>query len=101
MLRRIIREFERENGFGKVLSSTALSLPEIADRTGFTNDSYFSDYFKKQTGLPPGEYRKARQQSEERRVSRQEALAEKGICIKTSFFRRKNSETIPNACAHE
>lgn len=48
----------------RLLTETMLTLSEIADRTGFVNYSYFSYYFKKQTGMSPSEYRKRRQQCE-------------------------------------
>ncbi|TLV03515.1 helix-turn-helix domain-containing protein [Dyadobacter luticola] len=34
------------------------SLSEIADRLGFADGSHFNKFFKKQTGVLPGEYRK-------------------------------------------
>ena len=41
-----------------LLRSTYLPIREIADRLGFCSVSYFSDFFKSQTGLTPREYRK-------------------------------------------
>lgn len=41
----------------KLLQESDLSLPEIADKTGFRTLSYFSFVFKKETGLSPGQYR--------------------------------------------
>lgn len=42
-----------------LLNSTPLSIQEIANRLGFTNQSFFGRYFKKHTGLSPAEYRSA------------------------------------------
>ncbi|MFD0671539.1 AraC family transcriptional regulator [Cohnella sp. GCM10027633] len=41
----------------KLLSSTSLSMKEIADRIGVRNATYFCQFFKKHTGLTPGQYR--------------------------------------------
>ena len=41
-----------------LLTSTTLSLSEIASRCGFEDQSYFSKVFKKQMGVSPKEYRK-------------------------------------------
>ncbi|WP_026525787.1 response regulator transcription factor [Butyrivibrio sp. MB2005] len=41
----------------KLLLNTAASSQEIADKTGFSNVSYFSKQFKKTTGLTPNAYR--------------------------------------------
>ncbi|MEK0317822.1 AraC family transcriptional regulator [Cohnella sp. 56] len=43
-----------------ILISTDEPVAEIAERTGFTNSSYFHRMFKKHTGVTPVEYRKAR-----------------------------------------
>lgn len=40
--------------------TTVLSVTEIAGRTGFNNDSYFSATFKKYFGENPNETRKKR-----------------------------------------
>ena len=40
-----------------LLQSTDLPVNEIAVRVGFQNVSYFSQYFKKQTGCPPSGFR--------------------------------------------
>ena len=40
-----------------LLRSTYLPIREIADRLGFCSVSYFSDFFKGQTGTTPREYR--------------------------------------------
>ena len=42
----------------RLLVDTSLSLAEIAERTGFENAYYFSTVFKKETTLPPSQYRK-------------------------------------------
>ena len=39
------------------LLQTELSLAEIAQQCGFEDQSYFAKVFKKQTGMPPGQYR--------------------------------------------
>ena len=41
----------------KLLLSTSLSVGEIADKTGFSYVTYFSQAFKKETGISPIEYR--------------------------------------------
>lgn len=41
----------------RLLIHTELSVSEIAYQLNFTDQSYFSRYFKKQTGLSPGEFR--------------------------------------------
>lgn len=41
----------------ELLEDTALSVSEIAARTGFTSQSYFCDAFKKKTGKTPSQYR--------------------------------------------
>lgn len=47
----------------ELLSETELPLAEIARRTGFEHDEYMSVFFRKATGIPPGEFRRARKQS--------------------------------------
>ncbi|MCM1119765.1 MAG: AraC family transcriptional regulator [bacterium] len=42
-----------------LLSSTNLSIQEIADRLHFCSRSYFSEQFKKETGMLPVEYRES------------------------------------------
>ncbi|MBD0379682.1 response regulator transcription factor [Paenibacillus sedimenti] len=42
----------------KLLSTTALSISNIADRLGYNDLSYFSNTFKKYVGQSPSEYRK-------------------------------------------
>ena len=44
-------------GQAKALLATNLSASAIAERTGFGTCAYFSDAFKKATGLPPSEFR--------------------------------------------
>ena len=41
-----------------LLSSSALSIQEIADRLNFANQSFFGKYFKQHVGVSPTEYRK-------------------------------------------
>ncbi len=45
----------------KLLSGTALSMPEIAERCGFSDANYYSRTFKKIHGTTPNEYRKSLQ----------------------------------------
>jgi AraC-like DNA-binding protein len=40
-----------------LIATTNLSYPEIAEKTGFDDQSYFSRIFKKVTQLTPGQYR--------------------------------------------
>ncbi|MGI6012148.1 MAG: helix-turn-helix domain-containing protein [Ruminococcus sp.] len=47
----------------RLLLTTELSVTEIASRTGFNNDSYFSAAFKKYFGENPAEARKSREKS--------------------------------------
>ena len=42
----------------KLLSSTALSISEISDATGFYDQAYFSKVFSKEVGITPSDYRK-------------------------------------------
>lgn len=44
-----------------LLLDTGLSVKEIAYRLSFADEHYFSNVFKKRTGLPPGKYREAGQ----------------------------------------
>lgn len=41
-----------------LLGQTHLAISDIAERTGFTNTSYFHRTFKKHFGLTPTDYRK-------------------------------------------
>ena len=41
-----------------LLSSTSLSVQQIADRLGFQNQSHFGTFFKRQTGLNPSGFKK-------------------------------------------
>ncbi|PWW00973.1 AraC-like DNA-binding protein [Paenibacillus cellulosilyticus] len=45
----------------ELLVATELSVTEIAERTGYTNSSYFHRIFKKIIGVTPSEFRKANQ----------------------------------------
>lgn len=40
-----------------MLKNTSLTVREIAERCGFSDEHYFSGYFKKRTGMPPRTYR--------------------------------------------
>jgi len=41
----------------RMLSDSTLSLSEISDRMHFSSEYYFNTFFKKYSGMPPGEYR--------------------------------------------
>ncbi|MCM3629611.1 response regulator [Paenibacillus glycanilyticus] len=42
----------------RLLNETELAIHEIAEKTGYESQHYFSTAFKKTTGLPPNQYRK-------------------------------------------
>ena len=42
----------------KLVSETDSTFREISENLGFGNEYYFNTFFKKQTGMSPGEYRK-------------------------------------------
>lgn len=42
----------------KLLTDRTLSLKEISVAMNFNNEYYFNAFFKKYSGMPPGEYRK-------------------------------------------
>ena len=42
----------------KLLIDTPLSLKEISEKMNFSSEYYFSAFFKKHSGMPPGAYRK-------------------------------------------
>lgn len=42
----------------KLLSDSSLSLKQISEIMNFNNEYYFNAFFKKHSGMPPGEYRK-------------------------------------------
>ena len=44
----------------KLLSDDAHSISEVAYRTGFCNPAYFTNTFRRETGLSPKDWRKAR-----------------------------------------
>lgn len=46
---------ERAKGF---LAKTEIPIKEIAPKCGYENEYYFSNVFKKYTGMPPSEFRK-------------------------------------------
>ena len=48
---------ERLRKVKELLAETQLSLPEIAQRTGFAHSEYLSTVFKQQTGKTISEYR--------------------------------------------
>ncbi|RQU46443.1 helix-turn-helix domain-containing protein [Burkholderia cenocepacia] len=49
----VIREAQRD------LVYSNLSVKQIAHETGFVDSAYFSRYFRKQTGMTPGEFRES------------------------------------------
>jgi AraC-like DNA-binding protein len=42
----------------KLLERTSLRITEITDRLGYSDITYFSNAFKRKTGVTPSEYRK-------------------------------------------
>jgi len=42
----------------KLLTESSLSLGQISEQMHFSSEYYFSTFFKKNAGMPPGEYRK-------------------------------------------
>ena len=48
----------KERAAKSLLQNTGLSAKEIAFRLGFSDEHYFSNFFKKRTGLRPAEYKK-------------------------------------------
>lgn len=42
----------------KLLADDSFSLKQISERMNFNNEYYFNAFFKKYSGMPPGEYRK-------------------------------------------
>jgi AraC-like DNA-binding protein len=48
---------ERVDRARHLLTHTESSISDIADRVGFTDVYYFSKIFKREVGLPPGQYR--------------------------------------------
>ncbi len=44
----------------QLLAATSLSLPEVAEKCGFRHAEYLSVAFKRETGVPPSEYRRDR-----------------------------------------
>lgn len=50
----------------KLLSGTSLSMPEIAERCGFSDANYYTRTFKKIHGTTPNEYRKSLQPNKQK-----------------------------------
>ena len=50
-------EIARLNMAKQLLQDRTLSIAEIAEKTGLVDQSYFSRFFKKKTGITPSEYR--------------------------------------------
>ncbi|WP_462412733.1 response regulator transcription factor [Neobacillus sp. Marseille-QA0830] len=51
----------RMNEAKRLLERTSLRVTEIAERLGYSDITYFSNIFKRKTGVPPSEYRKRQQ----------------------------------------
>jgi len=49
---------KRTQRIEQLLQDKTLSLKEISEKMNFSNEYYFNAFFKKQAGMPPGEYRK-------------------------------------------
>lgn len=49
----------RANEARRLLRTSKISVEEVASRTGFDDNAYFSRFFKRSTGLTPTEYRKS------------------------------------------
>jgi transcriptional regulator GlxA family with amidase domain len=45
----------------ELLLSSSRSIAEVASSTGFSSQSYFSQIFRKNTGMSPLQYRKLKQ----------------------------------------
>ena len=41
----------------QLLNGTGLQVAEVADRLGFRDPAYFSRFFQRHAGMPPGRYR--------------------------------------------
>ena len=50
----------------QLLTSTQMSLAEIADAAGFSNQSHCIQYFREIVGVTPGDYRRRRLQGRDR-----------------------------------
>jgi len=50
-------EIARLNMAKQYLKDRTLSIAQIAEKTGLVDQSYFSRFFKKKTGLTPSEFR--------------------------------------------
>lgn len=49
---------ERVRCIEKLLSDESLTLKDISEEMNFSSEYYFNAYFRKNAGMPPGEYRK-------------------------------------------
>ncbi len=57
-LKRLI--MQRKVEYAKeLLKDPLVSIPEVSERLGFTNEYYFNRFFKQMEGLPPGRYRRS------------------------------------------
>lgn len=70
--KQLVRIFQKETGISpgeyilrrrtehieKLITDSTLSLKQISERMHFSSEYYFSAFFKKHAGMPPGEYRK-------------------------------------------
>ena len=64
--RSILDEYHRlqTEAITHLLRNTTLPLKQIAQQMGFSNVYYFSAFFKRSLGVPPGQYRKTTRMSE-------------------------------------
>nr|WP_276203372.1 AraC family transcriptional regulator [Cohnella thermotolerans] len=46
-----------------LLLHSRMHISEVSSETGFTNDAQFCNIFKRETGMSPGAYRKAKADS--------------------------------------
>ena len=51
--------YKRLSASKELLTSSNLSIAQVASSTGFSSQSYFSQIFRKETGMTPQQYRKA------------------------------------------
>ena len=64
-----INKFRMEKAI-TLITSTALSFTEIAEKVGFTTSRYFSTAFKQYTGETPTQYKEKQKQERKKRAIR-------------------------------
>ena len=79
-----INKFRMEKAI-TLITSTALSFTEIAEKVGFTTSRYFSTAFKQYTGETPTQYKEEEKTGTEKRVIEQ--LPEKQIFFRHGILR--------------